>query len=158
MHFCWASAGYYINFSVCCQAHVWWDICQPYFPSALFSRFVFIMGTSISLSLSSMLKWGSSKRKVLGKILWRSFLLILLGIIVVNPNYCLGPCEWNLLSSLYFCNCCSCLLGWAVEKAASALLYSPVARGQVDGMVQSAVQFCTDAILSVPCADHCLSS
>ncbi|NXP15983.1 HGNAT acetyltransferase, partial [Thinocorus orbignyianus] len=66
-------------------------------PSALFSRFVFIMGTSVSLSLSSMLKWGSSKRKVLGKILWRSFLLILLGIIVVNPNYCLGPLSWDNL-------------------------------------------------------------
>ncbi|NXL66358.1 HGNAT acetyltransferase, partial [Chordeiles acutipennis] len=63
----------------------------------LFSRFVFIMGTSISLSLSSMLRWGSSKRKVLGKILWRSFLLILLGIIVVNPNYCLGPLSWDSL-------------------------------------------------------------
>lgn len=56
------------------------------------------MGTSISLSLSSMLRQGSSKWKVLGKILWRSFLLILLGVIVVNPNYCLGPREWKLLS------------------------------------------------------------
>lgn len=112
-----------LSFSVCCHAHVWWDIHQLHFPSVVFSRFVFIMGTSISLSLSSMLRRGSSKQKLLGKILWRSFLLILLGIIVVNPNYCLGPCEWNLLSSLYFCNCCSCLLGWAVEKTVSALLY-----------------------------------
>ncbi|KFP56436.1 Heparan-alpha-glucosaminide N-acetyltransferase, partial [Cariama cristata] len=63
----------------------------------VFPWFVFIMGTSISLSLSSMLRWGSSKRKVLGKILWRSFLLILLGIIVVNPNYCLGPLSWDSL-------------------------------------------------------------
>ncbi|KFZ66804.1 Heparan-alpha-glucosaminide N-acetyltransferase [Podiceps cristatus] len=63
----------------------------------VFPWFVFIMGTSISLSLSSMLRWGSSKRKVLGKILWRSFLLILLGIIVVNPNYCLGPLSWDNL-------------------------------------------------------------
>ncbi|NXU51072.1 HGNAT acetyltransferase, partial [Turnix velox] len=68
--------------------------------SHLSCRFVFIMGTSISLSLSSMLKWGSSKRKVLGKILWRSFLLILLGIIVVNPNYCLGPLSWDNLRIL----------------------------------------------------------
>ncbi|XP_064004582.1 heparan-alpha-glucosaminide N-acetyltransferase isoform X2 [Pogoniulus pusillus] len=60
-------------------------------------KFVFIMGTSIVLSLSSMLRWGSSKQKVLGKILWRSFLLILLGIIVVNPNYCLGPLSWDTL-------------------------------------------------------------
>ncbi|XP_061211223.1 heparan-alpha-glucosaminide N-acetyltransferase isoform X2 [Neopsephotus bourkii] len=63
----------------------------------VFPWFVFIMGTSISLSLSSMLRWGSSKQKLLGKILWRSFLLILLGIIVVNPNYCLGPLSWDNL-------------------------------------------------------------
>ncbi|KAK2519963.1 Hgsnat [Columba guinea] len=63
----------------------------------VFPWFVFIMGTSISLSLSSMLRQGSSKWKVLGKILWRSFLLILLGIIVVNPNYCLGPLSWENL-------------------------------------------------------------
>ncbi|KFR10450.1 Heparan-alpha-glucosaminide N-acetyltransferase, partial [Opisthocomus hoazin] len=63
----------------------------------VFPWFVFIMGTSISLSMSSMLRWGSSKQKVLGKILWRSFLLILLGIIVVNPNYCLGPLSWDNL-------------------------------------------------------------
>ncbi|NXO73317.1 HGNAT acetyltransferase, partial [Phainopepla nitens] len=66
-------------------------------PSALFSRFVFIMGTSIALALGSMLRWGSSKWKVLRKILWRSFVLILLGIIVVNPNYCLGPLSWDNL-------------------------------------------------------------
>uniref|UniRef100_A0A8B9MUS7 Heparan-alpha-glucosaminide N-acetyltransferase n=1 Tax=Accipiter nisus TaxID=211598 RepID=A0A8B9MUS7_9AVES len=63
----------------------------------VFPWFVFIMGTSISLSLSSMLRRGSSKQKLLGKILWRSFLLILLGIIVVNPNYCLGPLSWDNL-------------------------------------------------------------
>uniref|UniRef100_A0A8V0XYN5 Heparan-alpha-glucosaminide N-acetyltransferase n=1 Tax=Gallus gallus TaxID=9031 RepID=A0A8V0XYN5_CHICK len=63
----------------------------------VFPWFVFIMGTSISLSLSSMLRWGSSKQKVLWKILWRSFLLILLGVIVVNPNYCLGALSWENL-------------------------------------------------------------
>ncbi|XP_074946740.1 heparan-alpha-glucosaminide N-acetyltransferase isoform X2 [Phalacrocorax aristotelis] len=63
----------------------------------VFPWFVFIMGTSTSLSLSSMLRWESSKWKVLRKILWRSFLLILLGIIVVNPNYCLGPLSWDNL-------------------------------------------------------------
>ncbi|NXA56463.1 HGNAT acetyltransferase, partial [Nothocercus julius] len=70
---------------------------KVHFPTAFFSRFVFIMGTSVSLSLSSMLRWGSSKKKVLLKILWRSFLLILLGIVVVNPNYCLGPLSWDNL-------------------------------------------------------------
>lgn len=63
----------------------------------VFPWFVFIMGTSISLSLSSTLRWGSSKQKVLWKILWRSFLLILLGVIVVNPNYCLGALSWENL-------------------------------------------------------------
>ncbi|KFP78689.1 Heparan-alpha-glucosaminide N-acetyltransferase, partial [Acanthisitta chloris] len=63
----------------------------------VFPWFVFIMGTSISLSLSSMMRWGSSKQKVLRKILWRSFVLILLGVIVVNPNYCLGPLSWDNL-------------------------------------------------------------
>ncbi|XP_051474433.1 heparan-alpha-glucosaminide N-acetyltransferase isoform X3 [Apus apus] len=63
----------------------------------VFPWFVFIMGTSILLSLSSMLRWGSSKQKVFGKIIWRSFLLILLGILVVNPNYCLGPLSWDNL-------------------------------------------------------------
>ncbi|XP_071598824.1 heparan-alpha-glucosaminide N-acetyltransferase [Heliangelus exortis] len=63
----------------------------------VFPWFVFIMGTSISLSMSSMLRWGSSKWKLLRKILWRSFLLILLGILVVNPNYCLGPLSWDNL-------------------------------------------------------------
>lgn len=137
-----------LSFSVCCRAHVWWDICQLHFPSALFSRFVFIMGTSISLSLSSMLRWGSSKQKVLGKILWRSFLLILLGIIVVNPNYCLGPCEWHLLSSLHSCGC-SRLLGWAVGKTVSALLYWLAAWRRFDGILWSALQLCTSAVLSV---------
>ncbi|XP_075785404.1 heparan-alpha-glucosaminide N-acetyltransferase isoform X2 [Pelodiscus sinensis] len=63
----------------------------------VFPWFVFIMGTSISLSLSSMLRRGGSKWKVLGKVLWRSFLLFLIGIIVINPNYCLGPLSWGNL-------------------------------------------------------------
>lgn len=104
MHLCRVNAGCSVSLSVCCYSYMLWDICQLHFPSALFSRFVFIMGTSIALALGSMLRWGSSKWKVLRKILWRSFVLILLGIIVVNPNYCLAPCEWNLLSSLHFCN------------------------------------------------------
>lgn len=145
MHFCWANAGCSVSFSVCCYTDVLWDICQLHFPSALFSRFVFIMGTSIALALGSTLRWGSSKWKVLRKILWRTFVLILLGIIVVNPNYCLGPCEWNLLCPLNFCNlflppwlgCCK-------------------NRVKFDGILWSAVHFCTDAIsLLDSCANHC---
>ena len=49
------------------------------------------MGTSIFLSMTSILQRGCSKFRLLGKIAWRSFLLICIGIFVVNPNYCLGP-------------------------------------------------------------------
>ncbi|XP_032091205.1 heparan-alpha-glucosaminide N-acetyltransferase isoform X1 [Thamnophis elegans] len=57
----------------------------------VFPWFVFIMGTSISLSFSVMLRRGCSKWQLLGKVLWRSLLLFLIGLIIVNPNYCLGP-------------------------------------------------------------------
>ncbi|XP_061447027.1 heparan-alpha-glucosaminide N-acetyltransferase [Rhineura floridana] len=63
----------------------------------VFPWFVFIMGTSISLSMSSMLRRGCSKWRLLGKVLWRSLLLFLIGVIVVNPNYCLGPLSWDNL-------------------------------------------------------------
>ncbi|XP_077008769.1 heparan-alpha-glucosaminide N-acetyltransferase isoform X2 [Tamandua tetradactyla] len=61
----------------------------------VFPWFVFIMGSSIFLSMTSVLQRGSSKLKLLGKIAWRSFLLICIGIVIVNPNYCLGPLSWN---------------------------------------------------------------
>ncbi|XP_031195266.1 heparan-alpha-glucosaminide N-acetyltransferase isoform X3 [Mastomys coucha] len=61
----------------------------------VFPWFVFIMGTSIFLSMTSLLQRGCSKLKLLGKIAWRSFLLICIGIIIVNPNYCLGPLSWD---------------------------------------------------------------
>ncbi|XP_030044597.1 heparan-alpha-glucosaminide N-acetyltransferase-like isoform X1 [Microcaecilia unicolor] len=57
----------------------------------VFPWFVFIMGTSIFLSLNSMLRKGCSKWRLLLKVLWRSFLLFLIGVFVINPNYCLGP-------------------------------------------------------------------
>uniref|UniRef100_A0A5F7ZP17 Heparan-alpha-glucosaminide N-acetyltransferase n=1 Tax=Macaca mulatta TaxID=9544 RepID=A0A5F7ZP17_MACMU len=57
--------------------------------------FVFIMGSSIFLSMTSVLQRGCSKFRLLGKIAWRSFLLICIGIIIVNPNYCLGPLSWD---------------------------------------------------------------
>ncbi|XP_030050412.1 heparan-alpha-glucosaminide N-acetyltransferase isoform X4 [Microcaecilia unicolor] len=49
------------------------------------------MGTSIFLSLNSMLRKGCAKWRLLLKVLWRSFLLFLIGVFVINPNYCLGP-------------------------------------------------------------------
>ncbi|XP_037668938.1 heparan-alpha-glucosaminide N-acetyltransferase isoform X1 [Choloepus didactylus] len=61
----------------------------------VFPWFVFIMGSSIFLSMTSILQRGSSKLKLLWKIAWRSFLLICMGIVIVNPNYCLGPLSWD---------------------------------------------------------------
>uniref|UniRef100_A0A2K6GMS5 Heparan-alpha-glucosaminide N-acetyltransferase n=1 Tax=Propithecus coquereli TaxID=379532 RepID=A0A2K6GMS5_PROCO len=61
----------------------------------VFPWFVFIMGSSIFLSMTSILQRGCSKFRLLGKIAWRSFLLICIGIIIVNPNYCLGPLSWD---------------------------------------------------------------
>ncbi|XP_059100481.1 heparan-alpha-glucosaminide N-acetyltransferase [Peromyscus eremicus] len=61
----------------------------------VFPWFVFIMGTSTFLSMTSILQRGSSKIRLLGKIAWRSFLLICIGIVIVNPNYCLGPLSWD---------------------------------------------------------------
>ncbi|XP_040850131.1 heparan-alpha-glucosaminide N-acetyltransferase isoform X2 [Ochotona curzoniae] len=63
----------------------------------VFPWFVFIMGTSVFLSMTSMLHRGCSKFRLLGKITWRSFLLIMIGIVIVNPNYCLGPLSWDEL-------------------------------------------------------------
>ncbi|XP_030740520.1 heparan-alpha-glucosaminide N-acetyltransferase [Echinops telfairi] len=61
----------------------------------VFPWFVFIMGTSIFLSMTSILQRGCSKFRLLGKIAWRSLLLICMGIVIVNPNYCLGPLSWD---------------------------------------------------------------
>ncbi|XP_053114737.1 heparan-alpha-glucosaminide N-acetyltransferase isoform X2 [Hemicordylus capensis] len=63
----------------------------------VFPWFVFIMGASITLSLNSMLRRGCSKWHLLGKVAWRSLLLFLIGVVVVNPNYCLGPLSWDNL-------------------------------------------------------------
>ncbi|KAF4026239.1 hypothetical protein G4228_018251 [Cervus hanglu yarkandensis] len=68
---------------------------EPCPESCCFFRFVFIMGASIFLSMTSILQRGCSKFRLLGKIAWRSFLLICIGIFVVNPNYCLGPLSWE---------------------------------------------------------------
>ncbi|KAM8939872.1 heparan-alpha-glucosaminide N-acetyltransferase [Pelodytes ibericus] len=57
----------------------------------VFPWFVFIMGTSIYLSLHSMLRKGSTKWKLFGKVLWRSIQLFLIGLFVINENYCRGP-------------------------------------------------------------------
>ncbi|XP_023685539.2 heparan-alpha-glucosaminide N-acetyltransferase [Paramormyrops kingsleyae] len=63
----------------------------------VFPWFVFIMGTSIALSLNSALRRGSRRSGILGKALWRSVQLFVLGVLVINPNYCQGPLSWDTL-------------------------------------------------------------
>ncbi|XP_069781944.1 heparan-alpha-glucosaminide N-acetyltransferase isoform X2 [Narcine bancroftii] len=63
----------------------------------VFPWFVFIMGTSIALSLNSALQVNRSRWKLLGKVAWRTTALILLGIFIINPNYCKGPLSWDTL-------------------------------------------------------------
>ncbi|XP_036373307.1 heparan-alpha-glucosaminide N-acetyltransferase [Megalops cyprinoides] len=63
----------------------------------VFPWFVFIMGTSISLSVSGALRRGVPRCRVFGKVLWRSLQLFLIGVLIINPNYCLGPLSWDTL-------------------------------------------------------------
>ncbi|XP_072440058.1 heparan-alpha-glucosaminide N-acetyltransferase isoform X2 [Chiloscyllium punctatum] len=63
----------------------------------VFPWFVFIMGTSITLSLNSALQANHSRWRLLGKIAWRTAALVLLGIFIINPNYCKGPISWETL-------------------------------------------------------------
>ncbi|XP_041950626.1 heparan-alpha-glucosaminide N-acetyltransferase isoform X1 [Alosa sapidissima] len=63
----------------------------------VFPWFVFIMGTSIALSTSGSLRRGAFRSHLLGKVLWRSVQLFLIGLIVINPNYCQGPLGWDSL-------------------------------------------------------------
>uniref|UniRef100_A0A8C7N2J1 Recombining binding protein suppressor of hairless-like n=1 Tax=Oncorhynchus kisutch TaxID=8019 RepID=A0A8C7N2J1_ONCKI len=59
--------------------------------------FVFIMGTSISLSVSSALRCGLSRFSLFTKAVWRSVQLFLIGLLIINPNYCQGPLSWDSL-------------------------------------------------------------
>nr|XP_055061712.1 heparan-alpha-glucosaminide N-acetyltransferase [Misgurnus anguillicaudatus] len=63
----------------------------------VFPWFVFIMGTSIGLSLSGSLRRGVRRTHLLRKIFWRSLQLFLIGVIIINPNYCQGPLSWDSL-------------------------------------------------------------
>ncbi|XP_041840008.1 heparan-alpha-glucosaminide N-acetyltransferase isoform X2 [Melanotaenia boesemani] len=63
----------------------------------VFPWFVFIMGTSIALSINSLLRAGLSRRSLLRKVVWRSMQLFLIGVFVINPNYCQGALSWNTL-------------------------------------------------------------
>ncbi|KAF7664073.1 hypothetical protein LDENG_00190400 [Lucifuga dentata] len=63
----------------------------------VFPWFVFIMGTSIALSLNSLLRSGSTLCSLLRKVLWRSVQLFIIGVLIINPNYCQGPLSWATL-------------------------------------------------------------
>ncbi|XP_070998831.1 heparan-alpha-glucosaminide N-acetyltransferase-like [Oncorhynchus clarkii lewisi] len=63
----------------------------------VFPWFVFIMGTSISLSVSSALRCGLSRFSLFTKAVWRSVQLFLIGLLIINPNYCQGPLSWDSL-------------------------------------------------------------
>ncbi|XP_041789111.1 heparan-alpha-glucosaminide N-acetyltransferase isoform X1 [Chelmon rostratus] len=63
----------------------------------VFPWFVFIMGTSIALSINSLLRAGSTRCSLLRKIVWRSLQLFVIGVFIINPNYCQGPLSWDNL-------------------------------------------------------------
>ncbi|XP_035026455.2 heparan-alpha-glucosaminide N-acetyltransferase isoform X1 [Hippoglossus stenolepis] len=63
----------------------------------VFPWFVFIMGTSIALSTNSLLCAGSTRCSLLRKTVWRSLQLFILGVVIINPNYCQGPLSWDNL-------------------------------------------------------------
>ncbi|XP_068176914.1 heparan-alpha-glucosaminide N-acetyltransferase isoform X2 [Antennarius striatus] len=63
----------------------------------VFPWFVFIMGTSIALSINSLLRMGVTRFSLFKKAVWRSFQLFIIGILIINPNYCQGPLSWSNL-------------------------------------------------------------
>uniref|UniRef100_A0A3P9KEB8 Heparan-alpha-glucosaminide N-acetyltransferase n=1 Tax=Oryzias latipes TaxID=8090 RepID=A0A3P9KEB8_ORYLA len=63
----------------------------------VFPWFVFIMGTSIALSINSLLRAGLTRGSLLRKIVWRSIQLFLIGVFIINPNYCQGALSWENL-------------------------------------------------------------
>uniref|UniRef100_A0AAY4AQ59 Heparan-alpha-glucosaminide N-acetyltransferase catalytic domain-containing protein n=1 Tax=Denticeps clupeoides TaxID=299321 RepID=A0AAY4AQ59_9TELE len=60
----------------------------------VFPWFVFIMGTSIAISINGALRRGVRRSHLLKKVVWRSVQLFLIGVILINPNYCQGPLSW----------------------------------------------------------------
>lgn len=63
----------------------------------VFPWFVFIMGTSIALSINSLLRAGLSRCSLLRKVVWRSIQLFVIGVFIINPNYCQGALSWDTL-------------------------------------------------------------
>lgn len=54
------------------------------------------MGTSVALSINALLRLGCSRCSLLRKVVWRSLQLFIIGVFVINPNYCQGPCEYSV--------------------------------------------------------------
>uniref|UniRef100_W5K749 Heparan-alpha-glucosaminide N-acetyltransferase n=1 Tax=Astyanax mexicanus TaxID=7994 RepID=W5K749_ASTMX len=63
----------------------------------VFPWFVFIMGTSIALSVSGAVCRGIKRSRLLWKICWRSVQLFIIGVFIINPNYCQGSLSWDSL-------------------------------------------------------------
>ncbi|KAE8300096.1 Heparan-alpha-glucosaminide N-acetyltransferase [Larimichthys crocea] len=63
----------------------------------VFPWFVFIMGTSTALSINALLRAGSTRCSLLRKVAWRSAQLFIIGVFIINPNYCQGPLTWDNL-------------------------------------------------------------
>uniref|UniRef100_I3JQL1 Heparan-alpha-glucosaminide N-acetyltransferase n=1 Tax=Oreochromis niloticus TaxID=8128 RepID=I3JQL1_ORENI len=63
----------------------------------VFPWFVFIMGTSIALSINALLRAGATRCSLLRKAVWRSLQLFIIGVLVINPNYCQGALAWENL-------------------------------------------------------------
>uniref|UniRef100_A0A8C5HYQ2 Heparan-alpha-glucosaminide N-acetyltransferase n=1 Tax=Gouania willdenowi TaxID=441366 RepID=A0A8C5HYQ2_GOUWI len=89
-------------------------------------EFVFIMGTSIALSINSLLRAGFTRSSLLKKVVWRSVQLFIIGVFIINPNYCQGALTWGDLRIPGVLQ----RLGWSYLVVASLDLL--VARGHLD--------------------------
>ncbi|XP_066549966.1 heparan-alpha-glucosaminide N-acetyltransferase isoform X2 [Amia ocellicauda] len=57
--------------------------------------FVFIIGTSVALAFSSMLRRGVSRTQLLRKLTWRTVVLFLIGVFFMNYGPRDGPLSWS---------------------------------------------------------------
>uniref|UniRef100_A0A8C5B7Q2 Heparan-alpha-glucosaminide N-acetyltransferase n=1 Tax=Gadus morhua TaxID=8049 RepID=A0A8C5B7Q2_GADMO len=130
----------------------------------VFPWFVFIMGTSVALSMNSLLRSGWSRCSLLLKSVWRSLQLFLIGVLIINPNYCLGPLSWDglripgvlqrlavayLLVAILSWVMCSCYLSQDVwwYPVRDILLYWPA---WICVLCLEAVWLCITFLLPVP--------
>ncbi|XP_028314685.1 heparan-alpha-glucosaminide N-acetyltransferase isoform X2 [Gouania willdenowi] len=84
------------------------------------------MGTSIALSINSLLRAGFTRSSLLKKVVWRSVQLFIIGVFIINPNYCQGALTWGDLRIPGVLQ----RLGWSYLVVASLDLL--VARGHLD--------------------------